>query len=61
MIPYDDLRRELENEGCRALNNHPSSWWNHPVIGDFFIDASNGYVSDWEYSLIMNDIIKNRP
>jgi len=61
MLPYDEVRRTLENESCTPKAPHPSAWWNHPVIGDFWVDLIGGQVSEAQFALIMNDIMKNRP
>jgi hypothetical protein len=58
VLVYEDVRRELESEQCTAQGSHPSNWWHHPVIGDFWIDIP---VSEAQYALIMNDLIRNRP
>jgi hypothetical protein len=61
VLSYDEVRRALESERCTARGSHPSAWWNHLVIGDFWIDITGGQVSEAQFALIMNDIIKNRP
>jgi hypothetical protein len=64
MLPYDWVHSEFQNEHCTPLGSNPSNWWHHPVIGDFRIDIVNGppaQVSQAQYALIMNDLIKNRP
>jgi hypothetical protein len=61
VVPYEEARQAFEREFCTPRDPHPSGWWNHPVIGPFWIEVRNGEVFEWEFSLIMNDLINNRP
>jgi hypothetical protein len=61
VVPYNEMREAFVREFCTAREADPSQWWNHPVIGPFWIEVRNGACSSWEFSLIMNDLINNRP
>jgi hypothetical protein len=61
MLDYQWVHNEFVAEYCDPLQGNPSNWWRHPVIGDFYINILNGQVSQAQYALIMNDLIKNRP
>jgi hypothetical protein len=61
VVPYDEAREAFELEFCTPRDQHPSQWWHHPVIGQFWIEVRNSEVFEWEFSIIMNDLINNRP
>jgi hypothetical protein len=50
VLPYDEVRRIFESERCTPKNNHPSNWWNHPVIGDFWIDIRGDQVAEAQFA-----------